>query len=391
MMSQTSKQELLAVLRARYQQADRKEKGRILDELAATMGYHRKYAIQVLNHPPADRKRQRRNRPRKYTKQVVGRLEELWRLANGICGKRLVPLLPTLVEALERHGELELDRETRRLLLEISPATADRLLQRARERAGRQRGRSATKPGTLLKHSIAIRTFADWDDAQPGFMEVDLVHHSGPSSQGEYVHSLDMVDVATRWSECVAIPNRSQIAVTNAMERARQRLPFPLRGVDSDNGSEFINANLTRYCAQRKITFTRARSGNKNDQAYVEQKNWTNVRLLIGYDRYEGHQACQAMNALYEVWHLYSNFFQPVMVLVSKERQGAKVSRRYDQAKTPYQRVLEQPDLAPALKLRLRHQFLTLNPAALYRQIEQLQIQVWQLALRPAWKSHEPD
>jgi hypothetical protein len=300
-------------------------------------------------------------------------------------------MIATLIEALERHGELELDGETRRLLLAISPATVDRLLQRARERAGRQRGRSATKPGTLLKHSIPIRTFADWDDAQPGFMEVDLVHHSGPSSEGEYVHSLDMVDVATRWSECVAIPNRSQIAVTNAMEQARQRLPFPLRGVDSDNGSEFINANLTRYCEQHKITFTRARSGNKNDQAYVEQKNWTNVRLLIGYERYEGHQACQAMNALYEVWHLYCNFFQPVMVLVSKERHGAKVTKHYDQAKTPYQRILEQPDLAPTLKLRLRHRFLSLNPAALHRQIEQLQVQLWKLALGPVWRSHEPD
>ncbi|MEA3335072.1 MAG: hypothetical protein U9R25_04130 [Chloroflexota bacterium] len=173
-------------------------------------------------------------------------------MANGICGKRLVPLLPTLVEALERHGELDLDGETRELLLEMSPSTADRLLQRARERAGRHRGHTGTKPGTLLTQNIPIRTFADWGDAQPGFTEVDLVHHSGSSSQGEYVHSLDMVDVATRWSECVAIPNRSQIAVTDAMESGRQRLPFPLLGMDSDNGtaaadprgSEFINVNL---------------------------------------------------------------------------------------------------------------------------------------------------
>ena len=238
----------------------------------------------------------------------------------------------------------------------------------------------------LLKHSMPIHTFANWDDAQPGFLEIDLVHHSGPSSHGEYIHGLDMVDVATRWSDCVAIPNCSQIAVTEALDTASRRLPFPLRGVDSDNGSEFINANLTRYCEQRKITFTRARVDNKDDQAYVEQKNWTNVRLLIGYDRYEGQAACEAMNALYDIWRLYNNFFQPVMVLVSKERHGAKVTKRYDRAQTPYQRILERPDLAPALKQRLRQQFLTLNPAALLRQIEAHQIQLWKLALRPVWK-----
>jgi hypothetical protein len=237
-----------------------------------------------------------------------------------------------------------------------------------------------TKPGTLLKQMIPIRTFAEWNDVKPGFMEVDLVAHGGDSPAGEFVHSLDMVDVATRWSECVAIPNRSQAAVKAAIITARGRLPFPLRGLDSDSGAEFINANLLRYCEQEQITFTRSRPYKKNDQAYIEQKNWSNVRQLVGYDRYEDQTACEALNRLYETWHLYSNFFQPVMVLVSKERAGAKVKKRYDQPKTPYQRALDSPEVTEEDKERLRQLYPTLNPAALLRQIETQQAAVWKLA-----------
>ena len=383
MMSQKSKQELADALRPRYQRAAWAEKGRILDEFVATTGYHRKYAIQLLKHWPRPSGPRRRRSQRQYTAAVVIALEQVWRVANGICGKRLVAALPALVEALERHGELHLDRETRRLLLELSPATADRLLRPARQQLGCRRGVSTTKPGTLLKQAIPVRTFAQWDDLRPGFTEVDLVAHCGASAHGEYVHSLDMVDIATRWSEQVALPNRSQTAVTAAVETARQRLPFPLRGLDSDNGAEFINATLYRYCAQHQITFTRARPYRKNDQAHVEQKNWTTVRQVVGYDRYEGQPACDALNRLYETLHLYTNFFQPVMVLVSKERHGAQVKKCYDAPKTPYQRVLDSADVTEADKERLRQLYSTLNPAALLRQIQAQQKAVWQLALRP--------
>jgi hypothetical protein len=309
-------------------------------------------------------------------------LEQVWRTANCICGKRLVPVLPQYVEALERHGELRFDDQTRAQLLAISPATADRLLKRARERT-KPHGLSTTKPGTLLKHTIPIRTFAQWDDAQPGFMEIDLVAHCGDSTRGEYLNSLDMVDVCTRWVELTALINRSQAVVTAAIVDAQTRLPYALLGLDSDNGSEFINNDLKRFCEQEHITFTRCRPYKKNDQAYVEQKNWTAVRQVVGYDRYEGGAACAALRALYQPLRLYLNYFQPVMVLIEKQRNGAKVKKRYDQAKTPYQRVLDAPQVPDEVKNRLRQIYQTLNPAALLRQIEARQEALWKLAIKP--------
>jgi hypothetical protein len=191
-----------------------------------------------------------------------------------------------------------------------------------------------------------------------------------------------MVDVTTRWTECLGTVNRSQVAVTAAIDLCRQRLPFPLLGIDSDNGSEFINANLIRYCEKEQITFTRSRPYKKNDQAFVEQRNWTVVRQTVGYARYEGQAACDCLNVLYETVHLYFNFFQPVMVLISKERHGAKVKKLYDQAKTPYRRVLESDDVAEEAKTHLHQLYLTLNPAALLRQMERQQERLWKLARR---------
>ncbi len=394
-MSQKSKRELLAELRLRYRRATRAEKRRILDELVATVGYHRKYAIQVLNHtpkPPSRRRRRFAYRRRQYDGQVAAALVQCWRVANGICSKRLVPVLPEYVAALERHGELRLDEETRRRrcaynrLLRLSPATADRLLKRERART-RPHGRTVTKPGTLLRQSIAVRTFADWDEAKPGFTEVDLVAHCGETVQGEYLLSLNLVDIKTRWTECVPLRNKSQVAVIAGLDACRQRLPYPLLGLDSDNGSEFINHQLVRYCEQRQITFTRCRPWKKNDQAHIEQKNWTAIRQIVGYDRYEGATAYERLVSLYEPLRLYINFFQPVMVLVRKERDGAKVKRIYDRARTPYQRVLEAPEVAAAVKDRLRQQYATLNPAALLRQINERLEALWELANQPAGSS----
>lgn len=382
MMSQTSKRELIREIRPRYTLGTRADKRRILDELVTTTGYHRKYAIQLLNHPPPP-KRGRKVRRRKYEGQVLAALELVWRAANGICGKRLAPVLGEYVAALERHGELRLDRETRSLLVGMSAATVDRLLRRVRQQS-RPHGRSTTKPGTLLKHSIPIRTFAQWDEQTPGFMEVDLVAHGGPSAEGEYLYSLNMLDIETRWNEFVGLPNRGQASVTAAVASCRRRLPFRLLGLDSDNGAEFINGNLWRYCEQQRITFTRSRPYRKNDQAHIEQKNWTTVRQFVGYDRFEGPAACDALNALYAPLRLYINFFQPVMVLIAKERQGARVKKTYDAAKTPYQRVLDAPAVPEEVKTRLRQFYATLNPLRLLRQIEAAQQTLWQLACRPA-------
>jgi hypothetical protein len=285
------------------------------------------------------------------------------------------------VSALERHNELQLDAQTRQLLLQMSPATADRLLHSERAHT-QQHGLSTTKPGTLLKQGIPIRTFADWDDQRPGFVEVDLVAHCNDSTGGEYLHTLLLTDVATAWTECMALPNRGQIAVKEAIEQLQQRLPFPLLGLDSDNGSEFINAHLLRYCQDHGITFTRSRPYKKNDQAFVEQKNWTVVRQVIGYDRYEGPQAVDRMQALYQVLRLYVNFFQPVMKLISKKRVGSRVAKKYDTAKTPYRRVWQAPEIEIQTKLELLQQYLPLNPVALLRQIHTHQNELWRLAKR---------
>ncbi len=353
-MSLTSRRELLAVVAPRYRAARGEEHHRILEEFVASTGYHRKYALSVLNHPiTKGPTRTKRVRPRQYVFAVQQALVTCWRAANGICSKRLVPYLPELVRVLEQHGELHLEAQTKARLLALSPATADRLLQAERKRA-KPHGLGSTKPGTLLKSAIPIRTFAEWDEAQPGFTEIDLVMHCGPTTRGEYLHSLTVTDIATGWTECVALRNRGQQTVFRALVLARGRLPFPLRGIDSDNGGEFINAHLLRYCQDEQLTFTRSRPYKKNDQAYMEQKNWSIVRQLVGYERYESLSAYEALRALYEVIRLYVNFFQPSMKLVSKEREGSKVKKRYDQAKTPYQRVLEAERVSEEVKARLR-------------------------------------
>lgn len=379
-MSLESRRELLGVVAPRYRKAQGSERTSILEEFVASTGYHRKYALGLLNHPVSKaRARKKRQRVHHYNFGVQHALITCWRVANGICSKRLVPYLPELVAVLEREGELLLDEETKTRLLALSPATADRLLRETRQRS-KPHGLGTTKPGTLLKAAIPIRTFSDWDGVQPGFSEVDLVAHCAESTKGEYLHTLTVTDVVTGWTECVALRNRGQQVVWAGIVLVRGRLPFPLLGIDSDNGVEFINDHLLRYCQQEHLTFTRSRPYKKNDQAYVEQKNWSIVRQLVGYDRYEGQPACEALQCLYDVVRLYTNFFQPSMKLLSKERMGAKVKKTYDAAKTPYQRVLDAVQVDEQVKGALRQQYLTLNPVTLLRRIRQLQGVFWKFA-----------
>ena len=381
-----ARQEVTAATAAQYRGASKKEKGRILDQFVSTTGYSRWYARLVLRHEGrrlqadkqtillAVRTNSKASRKRRctYDEKVRTALVKVWRIMDYICGKRLQPMLAELLTVLERHNEFSCDRETRAKLLRISAASIDRLLQ-AERRKHELRGRAGTKPGTLLKKQIPIRTFADWDEQQPGFVEIDLVGHDGGVAAGDYCQTLDLTDVATTWTETMAVRNKAQAWVFEALKKLRQNLPFPLLGLDSDNGSEFINQYLTAYCQQEKISFTRSRPYRKNDNCFVEQKNYSVVRRAVGYQRYDTETQLALLNELYATLRLYTNFFQPTMKLRSKERVGSKVTKRYDRAQTPYQRVLAAASVAAAKKELLRAQYETLNPAALKRKLMRLQ------------------
>lgn len=375
-MTQRGKHELVERIRQRYLQAKRKEKTQILDEFVAVTGLHRKSAVRALRKGYQGGT-ERRGQRRKYTGAVVAQLVKVWRVSGCICGKRLQPFLPELVDALERHQELVIDEETRGLLLQMSAATIDRKLQAYRQQQGR--GLSTTKPGTLLKQSIPIRTFADWNEVQPGFVEMDLVAHCGDSVEGQFLYTLTATDVATGWTECFVLSQRSQRAVAAAMDQLQSRLPFPLLGIDCDNDSAFINGTLKRYCEQHEITFTRSRPWQKNDQAWVEQKNGAIVRGNIGYRRYTSAEAAQLLSAIHQDLHAYVNFFQPVQKLLLKKRNGAKIYKKYDQARTPHQRTIAAENVPPGCILHLNYQYWQLNPAQLRRQIDDNLRHLWRL------------
>jgi hypothetical protein len=284
----------------------------------------------------------------------------------------LAPVLPEMVTVLERYGELQVDSAIRQKLCAISAASIDRLLAAQRRRLN-VRGRSGTKPGTLLKHQIPIRTFAEWDDARPGFAEIDLVSHEGGCAAGEFCHTLDLTDIATTWTETAAVRNKSQQRVFEALKKLRGNLPFPLLGLDSDNGSEFINHGLDDYCRAENLSFTRSRPLRKNDNCFVEQKNWSVVRRSVGYARYDTDEQLALLNELYTHLRLYTNFFMPSMKLISRQREGSRVRKRYDKALTPFQRVIASPYVGRAQKRNLNTQYESLNPAELKRSIERLQ------------------
>jgi len=323
-MSFQAKWELLAQTGPRYRAAPLQQKRAILDEFVAATGYARKYAIRLLAQPVVPPPRPIvRPRMRQYGPAVVEALTVAWAATNYVCAKRLVPFLPELVASLERHGHLALRPEVRTQLLSLSAATADRLLRPLRERA-RPRGIGTTKAGTLLKHKVPIRTFAEWDDVRPGFMEADLVAHCGTRAEGPYLSSLVLTDVATGWTECLPLLHHGYDDVLRALDQVRGLLPFSLRGLDTDNGGEFLNFPLLAYCERAEITFTRGRAYRKNDQCYVEQKNGSLVRQIVGYDRFEGDLAYQQLAEVYRALRLYVNIFQPSLKLVLKRREAAR-------------------------------------------------------------------
>ena len=376
-MSFRAKRELLVQVAPRYRAARHGQRSVILDEFVAVTGYERKYAIRLLLGPIRPPEPIRRPRAAQYGVEVQQALATAWRAANGVCGKRLVPFLPELIPTLERHGHLSLTEQTREALLQLSPATADRLLRSLRQ----PHGVATTKPGMLLKKQIPVRTFTEWTDGKPGFLEADLVAHCGGSADGAFLYTLTLTDVATTWTECLPLLHRTQHGVVHALQRARGMFPFPLLGIDTDNGSEFINEELLAYCIGEGITFTRGRVANKNDQCWVEQKNGSVVRQLVGYDRFEGERAYRQLAELYRAVRLYVNFFQPSMKLRTKTRTGSRVRRVYGPAQTPFQRVLASGVLDAASERRLKAVYRALDPVRLLNQLESLQEALWRHAL----------
>jgi hypothetical protein len=369
-ISKQTKSELLEVLRQRYQRAAKTDKIKILDEFVALVGCHRKHAIRLL----------RANRPlaadapglarRTYDEAVRQALIVLWEAADRICGKRLKALLPSLVASLERHGHLHLDAVVRQRVLAVSAATIDRLLATARNNTSQRKKRRAK---TKSSKQIPIRTFADYGDAVPGYLEIDFVSHGGTSMQGVFLWSLVATDVCSGWTEAVALVAREQSLVVEGLEVLRRQFPIPIKGIDSDNDSAFINETLLNYCQQQKWEFTRSRPYQKNDQAWIEQKNGAVVRRFVGYERHSGMLAGQCLARLFQSVRLFVNYFQPSMKLRSKTREGAKVKKVYHKPATPCERLLAHGSVTEAVKEALRSQQSQLDPLDLLHRIRDSQ------------------
>ena len=362
----------------RYKKACRKAKKDILDEFCKTHHFHRKHAIRVLNGPPPTEGPKPRRRTPLYDSRLISILQAIWEAAGYLWSVRLKAALPLWLPWA--RPRFQITKEQERLLLSISPAQIDRRLARVKRKLKR-RIYGRTKPGTLLKHHIPIKTDS-WNIRRPGFMEVDLVSHSGPSFDGLFVHTLDTIDIHTTWSERRALLGKDQHSVAKAIEDIERNLPFPLLGIDSDNGSEFINEILLAYCKKRKIQFTRGRPYKKNDNAHVEQKNWTHVRQLFGYVRYDTQEAVDAMNVLYrgEI-RLYQNLFQPSVKLKKKIHIGSKIKRVYQRAQTPLDRVLRSRGIRANKVAELKTQLKQLDPFELSKVVDQKIKALYQMTL----------
>ena len=367
-ISMTTRKELVQAIGARYRDASKSEKQKILDEFVALTGCHRKHAIRALNcECAADIEQKGRNRV--YDDATLQALIMLWEAADRVCGKRLKALVPMLIDAMERHGHIDLDPIIKDKVLAVSAATIDRMLAGTRLQIDGQRKRRKGV-GAAIRRSIPVRTFADWGDPPPGFFEMDMVeHYNGPKIDGDYLHTLVLTDIASGWTECVAMRHRSQALVIDGLDKVAEDLPFTMLGVDSDNDSAFMTQDVFDYCKAHQLEQTRSRAYNKNDQAWVEQKNGAIVRRLVGYGRLSGIEATKTLAQLYASSRLYINFFQPSFKLKSKTRDGASVKKVYHPPATPCDRLIAHQALDPIVKEKLAAQFQGLDPVRLLQQI----------------------
>jgi hypothetical protein len=383
-LKMSEKRAVTTKISKRYQKCSKKEKTKILDEYIELTGYNRKHAISLLsnwgkekiilikNKPVkiiiGKRRKQKRKRPKKYGDDVLKPLKKIWAIYDFMCGKRLKAVLQIIVEPLIDFGEIKVSDDVKDKLKSISASQIDRLLKDEKKK-NRIKGNSYTKPGRLLKSQIPIRTFTDWDEKKPGFVEVDLVGHDGGNTRGDFCFSLNVTDVCTGWTEPIAIKNKARKWTFEALLLACNRLPFDLLGIDSDNGSEFINDHLFSYCKNNNIVFTRSRPYRKNDNCYVEEKNNSIVRRNVGYFRYDTEEEQELLNSIYKILRLLINFFYPCMKLIKKIREGSKVKKIYDKPKTPYKRLLDSDKINENIKERLSLKYKQLNPAKLKRKL----------------------
>jgi len=365
-----TRKELIDAVGARYRLGSKDERSTILDEFEAITGYHRKHCIRLLSKPPASPKE--RNPSVRYGPAVRDALGALWEVSDRVCSKRLKVMIPALLPAMIRHGRISNDANLHAQLLAVSAATIDRLLASLRLAASKGRRRAAGQ-SSAVRRAVPVRTFGDWGDPAPGYLEVDFVAHCGPQLAGNFIQTLVLTDVATGWTECVPVLTRDSTLVIDAIDRARTLFPFPMRGVDFDNDSVFMNDRVVGWCTAQGLEVTRARAYRKNDQAWVEQKNGAIVRRLVGYGRFEGLEAVRALTRLYAAARIHTNVLQPSFKLRSKSRIGAKVVKRYHPPVPPASRVLANAAVSSEVKASLAHVLATVDPVVLLDEIRAAQ------------------
>lgn len=368
-MNMASRREYLKTIKERYLQSSKQEKTKLLDEYTRNTKQNRKYITRKLQPRVSLKTKERKKRKCLYDKEVVYYLTKVWEVMDYPCGQRLEPELPNMIDILRKHRELNISDRMANLLKQISSTTIDRKLKHEKEVQHRKRF-SATRPGSFLKDRIPVR-LNDWNTLEIGNIALDLVAHCGNNAGGDYANTISGTDIATGWWEGEAIMGKGQQRTCNGIDSMRRRCPFKWKGIHPDNGSEFLNAHLWKYTQDEKLDFTRSRPNKKNDNCYVEQKNWTHIRKMVGYLRYDTNKETDLLNSLYRnELRLYKNFFQPVMKLKEKTREGGRLYRKYEKAKTPYQRILELAGLSSKEKDKLRALRESLNPAELKRNID---------------------